>query len=94
MSKIAYISVRDIREADFAQNNRIQYSTVKYIFLSDKSRNKAILTGYGRDRSQESFQRVPKKSIISKIHNYHFFTTFLPLWISVYKSCSEYPRRF
>jgi len=62
--------------------------------LSDKIRNKAILTGYGRDRSQESFQRVPKKSMVSKIRNYHFFTTFLPLWFSANKSRSEYPRRF
>ena len=77
-----------------ALNLNIPISTVKYIFLSDKIRNKAILTGYGRDRSQESFQRVPKKSMVSKIHNYHFFTTFLPLWFSAYKSRSEYPRRF
>ena len=42
--------------SDFGlEGGKILYSTVKYIFLSDKIRNKAILTGYGRDRSQESF---------------------------------------
>ena len=54
-----------------------QCSTVKYVFLSDIIPSKAISTGYGRDRSQESFQRVPKIFEFSKLHNYHFFTTLV-----------------
>ena len=53
-------------------------STVKYVFLfEDIICNKAISKINSRDRPQESFLRVPKISDVSKIHNYHLFTTFL-----------------